>query len=247
MPDSVMAYSAADVTLETSPSTAALDEALAKAQGEIETASKDKNNPAFRAKYADLTSVWEACRPALSKNGIALTQWPLSSADNRLHIITRIAHKGEWMQARFSIPVDKANAHGVGSAITYAKRYTLSAALGVVADDDDDGNAAARAPARSPGNAQTESLKVDLQDLDMVKGDGRNQYETDKLKKAETFVTNALGTFALPGQAKDSLNQWWKDNTKFIDRLEGNYPNLHERLVVAFDKAMDDAATRVAA
>ena len=138
------------ITLETSPITAALDEALAKAQGEIETADKDKVNPAFRSKYADLTSVWAACRPALSKNGIALTQWPLSSEDNKLHIITRLAHKGEWMQARFAIPIDKANAHGYGSAITYAKRFTMSAALGIVADDDDDGNAAS---AGAPGTA----------------------------------------------------------------------------------------------
>jgi hypothetical protein len=125
MPDTNMSYSAADVTLETSATTGALDEALAKAQGEIDIASKDSVNPAFKSKYANLTSVWEACRPALAKNSIALTQWPLASADNRLHIITRVAHKGEWMQARFSIPVDKANAHGVGSAITYAKRFTL--------------------------------------------------------------------------------------------------------------------------
>ncbi len=76
--DTTMNHFNADVTLETSATTGALDEALAKAQGEIDIASKDSVNPAFRSKYANLTSVWEACRPALAKNSIALTQWPLA-------------------------------------------------------------------------------------------------------------------------------------------------------------------------
>jgi hypothetical protein len=128
----------------TSEQTEKLDEALAKAQGEIEPAAKDKVNPAFRSKYADLASVWGACRTALAKHNITLTQWPLHSDDGRLHLITRLAHAGQWMQAEMSIPVGKPDAHGYGSAMTYAKRYSLAAAIGVVADDDDDGNAASQ-------------------------------------------------------------------------------------------------------
>jgi hypothetical protein len=128
----------------TSDNTDKLDEALAKAQGEIEPAAKDKVNPAFRSKYADLASVWGACRSALAKHNITLTQWPLHSDDGRLHLITRLAHAGQWMQAEMSIPVGKPDAHGYGSAMTYAKRYSLAAAIGVVADDDDDGNAASQ-------------------------------------------------------------------------------------------------------
>lgn len=127
---------------QTSESTAKLDEAMAKAQAEIHSASKDKVNPAYRSKYADLTSIWDACRTALTKHGIAVTQWPLHSDDSRLHILTRLACSGEWMQAHFSIPVGKQDAHGYGSATTYAKRFALAAAVGVVADEDDDGNAA---------------------------------------------------------------------------------------------------------
>jgi hypothetical protein len=128
----------------TSEQTEKLDEALAKAQGEIEPAAKDKVNPAFRSKYADLASVWGACRAALTKHGITLTQWPVHSDDGRLHMVTRLAHGGQWMKAEFSIPVGKHDAHGYGSAMTYAKRYSLAAAIGVVADDDDDGNAASQ-------------------------------------------------------------------------------------------------------
>jgi len=127
---------------KTSDTTAKLDAALAKAQSQIDSASKDKVNPAFRSKYADLTAVWEACREALTTNGISVSQWPVHSEDSRLHLVTRLACDGEWMMCEFSIPADKQNAHGYGSAITYAKRFSLAAAIGVVADEDDDGNAA---------------------------------------------------------------------------------------------------------
>ena len=132
---------------EASPQTAKLDAALAKAQGEIEPAIKDKVNPAFRSKYADLSACWAAARPALSKHGISLTQWPIHSDDGRMHLVTRLAHDGEWIKCEFSIPVSKPDAHGHGSAITYLKRFALSACLGLVADEDDDGNAASTASA----------------------------------------------------------------------------------------------------
>jgi hypothetical protein len=128
----------------TSENTEKLDQAIAHAQGEIEPAAKDKTNPAFKSKYADLPAVWSACRAALSKYGIAVTQWPVHSDDGRLHMLTRLAHGGQWMMAEFSIPVGKMDAHGFGSATTYAKRFALAAAIGVVADDDDDGNAASQ-------------------------------------------------------------------------------------------------------
>lgn len=128
----------------TSEQTDKLDAALAKAQSQIDSASKDKVNPAFKSKYADLTAVWEACRAALTGNGISVSQWPVHSDDTRLHLITRLACEGQWMMCEFSIPADKQNAHGYGSAITYAKRFSLAAAIGVVADEDDDGNAASR-------------------------------------------------------------------------------------------------------
>jgi hypothetical protein len=139
--------------IETSNDTAKLDEALAKAQGEIAAASKDSTNPAFKSRYADITSIWEAARPALAKHGISVTQWPVHADDTRLHIVTRVAFKGEWIRAHFSIPVTKNDAQGYGSATTYAKRYALAAALGVVADDDDDGNAASQRPAYEPKKA----------------------------------------------------------------------------------------------
>jgi len=158
----------------TSPTTAALDAALAKAQGEVQTAVKDKQNPAFRSRYADLASVWEACRAVVSKHGISVTQWPVSSEDGRVHLITRVAHAGEWMQAEFAIPAHKQDAHGYASACTYLKRIGLTAAIGVVADDDDDGNGpvrnvAAAAPAAPYDHAKALATIVESMSLDALR------------------------------------------------------------------------------
>ena len=133
--------------IETSADTAKLDAALAKAQGEIEAAAKDSVNPHFKNRYADIAAVWAAIRPAMAKHGISVTQWPVHAEDGRLHIVTRLAHAGEWIRAHFSIPVTKQDPQGYGSSITYARRFALAAAVGVVADEDDDGNAASARPA----------------------------------------------------------------------------------------------------
>ena len=143
--------------IETSADTAKLDAALAKAQGEFPAAIKDSNNPAFKTKYADLSAIMEAIRPALAKHGLSLTQWPVHSEDNRVHMVTRIAHAGEWIRGTFSMPCDKQNAHGYGSIITYLRRYCAGSCLGVITDLDDDGNAASSRPTAPP--AKTEPAK----------------------------------------------------------------------------------------
>lgn len=140
--------------IETSADTAKLDAALAKAQGEFPAAIKDSNNPAFKTKYADLSAIMEAIRPALAKHGLSLTQWPVHSEDNRVHMVTRIAHAGEWIRGTFSMPCDKQNAHGYGSIITYLRRYCAGSCLGVITDLDDDGNAASSRPTPPPAKAE---------------------------------------------------------------------------------------------
>jgi len=118
--------------------------ALAKAQGQIQAASRDNENPHFRSRYADLASVWNACRVALSLNGLAVVQGP-ALADRGVSVTTRLLHSsGQWAESTLILPMDKATAQGAGSAITYARRYALAAMVGVAPDDDDDGNAASQ-------------------------------------------------------------------------------------------------------
>ncbi len=134
--------------MERSESIKELATALSKAQGEIGFAMKDTANPFFKSKYADLASVVGTIREPLAKHGLSFTQVSHDS-EHAACIETVIMHaSGEWISTgKLTVPVSKHDAQGFGSAITYAKRYSLSAAFGV-ASDDDDGNAAAKA---SPG------------------------------------------------------------------------------------------------
>lgn len=143
----------------TSPETDKLDAALAKAQGAVKHALKDSRNEHFKSNYADLSSVWEACREALSANGISVTQWPCHAEDSRLHLVTRLACAGQWMQAHMSMPLSKPDAHGYGSAVTYARRFALASAVGIAADDDDGNDAAAKPQAQRAAPPKYEKIK----------------------------------------------------------------------------------------
>jgi hypothetical protein len=120
-----------------------LAEALSKAQGAMEGASKSAENPFFKSKYADLASVWDACRGPLSANGLAVIQVPAApTAPGRVAIDTILAHaSGEWISGVLELTPVKSDPQSVGSAITYARRYGLQAIVGI-APEDDDGNAA---------------------------------------------------------------------------------------------------------
>lgn len=138
--------------------------AFVKAQAHIEKASKDKANPHFRSKYADLGNVVDAIKPALEEHGLGFIQ-KFHDDDNSIKVETIIVHEsGETLSCGvLSIPVSKRDAQGFGSACTYARRYSLQAAFGV-APEDDDGNAATQArPERKPPvkKAMTEDEGID--------------------------------------------------------------------------------------
>lgn len=132
--------------MDKSESIGKLAEALAKAQGAIEGAKKDQANPFFRSKYADLSSVWEACRKPLSENGLAIVQTTCGSDPETVTVETFLTHaSGEWIKSSLSMKPTKADPQGIGSCLTYARRYSLAAMVGV-APEDDDGNAASEKP-----------------------------------------------------------------------------------------------------
>jgi ERF superfamily protein len=138
--------------------------ALAKAQTVIATAKRDSQNPFFKSSYADLASVWEACRDALTSNGLSVAQFP-GFKDGIATVDTILLHSsGQWLQATAGAPIAKQDAQGVGSALTYLRRYAL-AAVASVSPADDDGNAAVghggKSPAASKGaSARTTSAPV---------------------------------------------------------------------------------------
>lgn len=118
--------------------------ALVKAQSQIKHAVKDSTNPHYRSKYADLESVWDAVRDALHKNGLAVLQLTDIDASGAPVLLTRVIHtSGEHIEGRYPLVCkDMTDAQKLGSSTSYARRYALSAMLGVI-QSDDDGNAAA--------------------------------------------------------------------------------------------------------
>lgn len=137
--------------METSENINEISSALAKAQGQIENAIKDSSNPFFKSKYADLTSVWAACRRQLSENGLSVIQSPEESSHG-ISVVTMLCHSsGQWIRSKYSMPCDssKLTPQVIGSAITYARRYALSAMVGIAPHDDDDGNEASNKPANN--------------------------------------------------------------------------------------------------
>ena len=149
--------------------------ALSKAQGEMNNAKKDSSNPFYNSKYADLGSVWEACREALSKNGLAIIQ-TTNNLENELYLVTTLAHSsGQWMKSYLPIKYNDSGVeinkygketkinplHKMGSSLTYLRRYALSAIVGVAPDDDDDGN--------SGGQTYVKEQKKPIPDVDLEK------------------------------------------------------------------------------
>lgn len=173
--------------------------ALAKAQSEMEGAKKGHTNPAFRSKYADLSAVRDATVAELTANGLAVAQFPrLVSAGEGAWLVeveTCLMHtSGQWMTDTLAVPVTKVDAQGVGSAITYARRYSLLAITGI-APQDDDGNAAVGAPAQ----ARQETVKPAgfdawLADIEAVADEGVSALEVAwKASRGEfrTYLMNA--------------------------------------------------------
>ena len=134
--------------------------ALVKAQREFGPALKSSSNPHFKSRYADLAACVEAVIEGLNNNGIALMQ-RVSSYDSGVVVETVFVHEsGEVINCgQLQVPATKQDAQGYGSALTYARRYSLMAACGI-APEDDDGNAASKRPPAAPTPDITDHLSA---------------------------------------------------------------------------------------
>jgi hypothetical protein len=145
-------------TVRRSESIAALAKAMCAAQAELKNPPKDSVNPHYKSKYADLATVRDTVIPVLAKHGLSLLQLP-SELGTDSALTTLLAHtSGEWVETTIRLRPVKNDPQGVGSALTYARRYALQSVAGVAAEDDDDGHAGSQqrqakpaAPVNAPG------------------------------------------------------------------------------------------------
>lgn len=171
--------------MEKSDSIKNLAIAMCKAQGEMGGAHKGANNPFFKSKYADLSSVVQAVKEPFATNGLSYVQFPINDGD-KIGIETILMHEsGEWLTNSFTVKASKQDAQGAGSVITYCRRYGLQAIAGIPSEDDD-GNAA------SKGNsAPAIPTKDDLSWVQALKADINNAKQISDpvyLAKIQLFI-----------------------------------------------------------
>jgi len=207
--------------------------ALAAAQTEMGKALKQSDNPHFRSKYADLGNVIEACLPALNKNGIAVFQ-TLSENEFGRSMVTRLIHEsGEYLEVPVPLIVGKQDMQGLGSAITYARRYGLMSAAGI-APEDDDGNAAASAaqPIEAKGWAQTI-----LSELPPT---------ATEAEKARALTDNLIRQWKRKKTAGELSNEWDR-RLEIIKRIEAKFSEMHSEIVDAYENRMMEIQPKEAA
>lgn len=203
--------------LRKSNSIAKLAEALSKAQGKMEGAKKDSDNPFFRSKYANLASVWDACRCPLSENGLSVVQTPMtrfrgipeaytwiSKNGEEKHgirvpceitLVTMLIHSsGEFIEGEFSCLLDTAEPQAVGSAITYLRRYGLQSMVGIAPQDEDDDGETAQGRGekgfQQKGKAASSDLKAtqkEVMDAALELAGGDETAAYGHIKRISTF------------------------------------------------------------
>lgn len=161
-----------------------LAKALSVVQKTMKAAKKDSTNPFFKSKYADLASVWDACRDELTNNGFSVCQ-TMEHTEQGAGLRTTLLHSsGQYMSGVLVLNPSKNDPQGIGSALTYARRYALAAIAGVVTEDDD-GNAASR-PVEA--QAKQEATKQDPKKLKIKKLID----QIDKPKTADGYADNIV-------------------------------------------------------
>tara|TARA_R100000808_G_scaffold10659_1_gene28147 strand:- start:2449 stop:3018 length:570 start_codon:yes stop_codon:yes gene_type:complete len=180
--------------MEKSETIGKLTLALSKVQSQLRPAKENSKNPFFKSSYADLGSVWDSVRKLLADNELAIIQMPTDVGG----VTTILSHSsGEYLASTCYIPA-KEDAHGVGSAISYARRYALASFVGVVTGDDDDGNMAVKGTSPNTKKATSKPKLTDSQYKSMMKAieDGKG-----------SVVEQKMGGYTMTKTQQDNLNK----------------------------------------
>lgn len=233
-----------------SPSIGALAAALSKAQGAMKNATKDSTNPHFKSKYADLESIWAACRAPLSANELAVVQ-RVSTGTGGIVLTTMLIHSsGEWIRDKCQMPSREQSAQGYGSAITYARRYALAAMVGVAPGEDDDGN---QATITEPG-VQRQSAVGGQSATDNLRAKLLAQVNTPSAQTPLERIRAIGAEFGKTGKALSSFvkgccgNKTAESLTNAdVERVSAAFKALHPAGVTSDGEPPDDVALPQAA
>lgn len=233
-----------------SESIAKLAEALSKAQGQIKNAVKDSANPYFKSKYADLASVWDACRNELAANGLAVVQIP-AMRDGKVCVTTVLMHSsGEWIDGDLELTPVKSDPQGAGSAITYARRYALAGFAGIAPEDDDGNAASGKAAGAAPRLQNVPRIEEDIP-LTPTNGNGDHVLPPaeDRITKEQAAKLHMRFRDSLPEDMKpkaDAVLHDWLGQRMLVDEhgnpsalaiLKTEYANVG-KAAVAFAKEL---------
>lgn len=230
----------------TSETIGKISAALAKAQGAMVPALIDgkatvemKSGGKYGYTYASLTSVWEAIRKPLSDNGLAVIQ-RTDDEGGVIFLYTILAHEsGEFITSRLYVGQVGRSAQETGSALTYARRYGLSAIVGVVTDEDDDGAEATKNQKAQPatvkpatakpaqtGNGAKPTTRPDWHNVDDAVLWGMDQGAFKALPHSQNaynkLKAEAMASDNPPKNAKDMFDRWFADVTLRLERAKGN-------------------------
>ena len=196
--------------------------ALAKAQATMKAASFDKKNPHFNSKYASLAAIIDAVRKPLTDNGLSFAQ-TTNVGEHGFFLETKLLHSsGQWLSSQYPLP-QGATAQQTGSALTYARRYSLSAITGTAADEDDD---AERRREGEPAEYSAPKPKA----AEPVQKAIAHAIPRPKEIKAVEWGRKLVEQIKLCDET-DEIDAWMKANDKSLKELEEKAPQVYDRVV----------------
>lgn len=227
----------------TSEKTDQLFKALFAAQAELKHAEKSSNNPHFKSKYADLPTVLDTAKPVLKEYGLGVNHVRGQDAAGREILVTTLFHadSGQWMRSYALLNPTKNDPQGMGSAITYNRRYDLQSILGMAADDDD-GNAASQATSQKQQASSLTDAMVKAQEEKLA---AYNQAKAGYVIEPHILPT---GQYDFDGfaavleeqvQGAPSLNDLSmlkKANAKVLNAMKAERPDLFDYIKDLFTK-----------
>lgn len=206
-----------------------LASALAKAQAEMQHAKKSAENPFFKSNYADLPAVIDAAKPFLTKHGLSVSQPITTDEQGNIAVMTMLMHaSGQWLLSNYPVRPVKNDPQGVGSAITYARRYSYAAITGVAAmDEDDDGNDAS---GHNHDKGKPEQSRAEYKPTDPVRPH-KDAYvvacpiKADGTLDFDTFVAD-LESKVTSAKNMNELSLWNRANAKTLTAMQKERPDL---------------------